>query len=46
MHAARKEFRMLVKVLSVVLAEWEGIALCLEIAHKMMENLQNKWKSE
>ncbi len=46
MLIAQKEFRMLVKVLSVVLAQWKGIGLCLGIVHKMMEDLQDKWRSE
>ena len=43
LHAERKDFRMLVKVFSEVHEKWEGIALCLGIAHST-ENSEEKGK--
>ena len=35
---------MLIKVLSEVYSEWEGIGMCLEIKENKMSNLGDKWK--
>ena len=37
---------MLVKVFSEVFSEWEGIGVCLEVAHNVMKDLEDKWKSK
>jgi hypothetical protein len=46
LYTENKDFRTLVKVLSQVFAEWEGIGLCLEIGQNTLSNLGDMWRSE